>query len=139
MAVPTAYQAYRTTQIQTASPTELILLLYDGAIKWCKQAVMHLGSSDLEAAHQALVKAQDIISELNVSLDFSASQEIAQGLSQLYDYMYDRLVESNIKKEAEPITEVIGMLEEMREMWAEVARAAQSQGPSITAGLDITK
>ena len=85
------------------------------------------GEQRLEAAHQALVKAQDIISELNVSLDFSASQEIAQGLSQLYDYMYDRLVESNIKKEAEPITEVIGMLEEMREMWAEVARAAQSR------------
>ena len=120
-----AYQAYRTTQIQTASPAELILLLYDGAIKYCKQAEVHLDNGEKELAHNALLKSQDIIDELAVSLDFSASEEIAQGLAQLYDYMGQRLIEANIKKDKAPITEVVAMLQELRETWAEVAKMAQ--------------
>ena len=120
-----AYQAYRTTQIQTASPAELILLLYDGAIKYCKQAQLHLENGEKELAHNALIRSQDIIDELAVSLDFSASEEIAQGLAQLYDYMGQRLIEANIKKDKAPITEVVAMLQELRETWAEVAKMAQ--------------
>ena len=123
MALPTGvYQAYRTTQIQTASSADLLLLLYDGAIKWCKQAEVHLDSGQGELAHKALLKSQDIIDELIVSLDFSAGQEIAQGLYQLYDYMRRCLIEANMKKEKEPVVQVAAMLEELRDTWAEVAR-----------------
>ena len=120
-----AYQAYRTTQVQTASPAELILLLYDGAIKYCRQAEAHLDNGERELAHNALLRSQDIIDELAVSLDFSAGEEIAQGLLQLYDYMGQRLVEANIHKDKAPITEVAAMLQELRETWAEAARLVQ--------------
>ncbi len=120
-----AYQAYRTTQVQTSSPAELILLLYDGAIKYCRQAEAHLDNGERELAHNALLRSQDIIDELAVSLDFSAGEEIAQGLSQLYDYMGQRLVEANIHKDKAPITEVAAMLQELREAWAEAARLVQ--------------
>ncbi len=120
-----AYQAYRTTQVQTSSPAELILLLYDGAIKYCRQAEAHLDNGERELAHNALLRSQDIIDELAVSLDFSAGEEIAQGLSQLYDYMGQRLVEANIHKDKAPITEVAAMLQELRETWAEAARLVQ--------------
>jgi flagellar protein FliS len=120
-----AYQAYRTTQVQTSSPAELILLLYDGAIKYCRQAEAHLDNGERELAHNALLRSQDIIDELAVSLDFSAGEEIAQGLLQLYDYMGQRLVEANIHKDKAPITEVAAMLQELREAWAEAARLVQ--------------
>ena len=123
-----AYQAYRPTQIQTASPAELILLLYDGAIKYCKQAQLHLENGEKELAHNALIRSQDIIDELAVSLDFSASEEIAKGLAQLYDSMGQRLTEANIKKDKAPIAEVVAMLEELRETWSEAAKLAQRRG-----------
>ena len=123
-----AYQAYRNTQVQTASPAELVLLLYDGAIKFCKQAEMYLDRGDKEQAHNALIRSQDIIDELAASLDSSASEEIAKGLSQLYDYMVQRLIEANIKKDKAPIEEVVTMLQELRETWAEAARLAQRRG-----------
>lgn len=140
MALPTGvYQAYRTTQIQTASPADLLLLLYDGAIKWCKQAEAYLDNGQGELAHKALLKGQDIIDELVISLDFSAGGEIAQGLYQLYDYMRRRLIEANIKKEKELVAEVVAMLQELRETWAEVAGRVQHRGSGTGGGLDISK
>ena len=130
------YQAYRTTQVQTASPADLLLMLYDGAIKWCKKAEMHLDNNEGEQAHKALLKSQDIIDELMVSLDPSAGA-IAQGLSQLYDYMRWRLVEANMQKSKEPITEVVKMLEELRETWAEAAKSVQHHRQETSGGLDI--
>lgn len=139
MALPTGYQAYRTTQIQTSSPLDLVLLLYDGAIKLCKQAELHMEREQREEAHQALLKSQDIIDELIVSLDFSAGEEIAQGLYELYDYMRRRLIEANIKKEKELVAEVVGMLQELRETWAEVATIIQQQGSGTRGALNIIK
>jgi flagellar protein FliS len=140
MALPAGvYQAYRTTQIQTASPADLLLLLYDGAIKWCKQAEVHLDDGQGEHANEALLKSQDIIDELIVNLDFSAGGEIAQGLYQLYDYMRWCLIEANIKKDKEPVTQVVAMLEELRETWAEVAGRVQHHGQGSGGGLDISK
>lgn len=140
MALPTgAYQAYRTTQIKTASPADLLLLLYDGAIKWCKLAEMHLDSGEGELAHQALLRGQDILDELVISLDFSAGGEIAQGLYQLYDYMRRRLIEANIKKDKELVIEIVGMLQELREVWLEASKAAQQPNPGASGGLDVIK
>lgn len=139
MALPTGvYQAYRTTQVQTASPADLLLLLYDGAIKWCRQAEIHLDNGDREEAHKALLRSQDIIDELMVSLDHSAGP-IAEGLSQLYDYMRWRLIEANIQKNKEPIAEVVKMLEELRETWDQAAKSVQHQRQEVSGGLDISK
>lgn len=139
MAFATGYDAYRTTQVKTSSPADLLLMLYDGGIKWCQKASIHLEQGEGEAAHQALLKSQDIISELMISLDFSADEEIAQGLYDLYDYMHNRLVEANIKKDGAMVTEVAGMLREMRDVWSQVAKQVQHQGLGTTGGLDIVK
>ena len=98
-----------------------------------------MGREQREEAHQALLKSQDIIDELIVSLDFSAGEEIAQGLYELYDYMRRRLIEANIKKEKELVAEVVGMLQELRETWAEVATIIQQQGSGTRGALNIIK
>ena len=100
---PNPYQAYRQTQITTASGLELIILLYNGAITFLKQARVALEEKQVEPAHRALIKAQDIITELSLSLNREAGGEIADSLGQLYDYMDQRLVQANIQKEVEPV------------------------------------
>lgn len=135
-----AYQAYRNTQIQTASSSELLLMLYDGAIKFCKQALVHLEDCNWEAVHNSLTKVQDIIAELSMSLNFAAGGEIATSLHQLYDYMERRLIEANVQKKAEPVQEVLGMLNELRDAWAEAARKIRKEkAMSTVKGVNISK
>ncbi len=114
-----AYQVYRQTQVSTASPGELLLMLFDGAIRFARQAQEHISKGELEAANSKLIRVQDIISELNLSLDLSVG-EIAQNLQQLYTYIYDRLVEANIKKDPEIVDEAIRFLVELRDTWEQV-------------------
>lgn len=134
------YRAYRQTQVRTASGMDLILLLYNGAIKFLKQAVKALEKRELESAHHALIRAQDIISELSVSLNHDVGGEISHSLEQLYDYMNWRLVQANVRKDIEPVTEVINMLEELRDTWAEVSKGQGAKGRSPeSAGLNIAK
>ncbi|NLK07684.1 MAG: flagellar export chaperone FliS [Firmicutes bacterium] len=139
MAFASGYEAYKTTKVKTSSPAHLLLMLYDGGIKWCQKAINHLEKEEKEAAHAALLKSQDIISELMIALDFSANEELAQGLYALYDYMYDRLVEANIKKDKQGAVEVLEMLKEMREMWDEVVKQTRHQDVGSTAGLNLVK
>ncbi len=94
-------------------------MLFDGAIRFARQAQEHISKGELEAANSKLIRVQDIISELNLSLDLSVG-EIAQNLQQLYTYIYDRLVEANIKKDPEIVDEAIRFLVELRDTWEQV-------------------
>ncbi|HPT83788.1 MAG TPA: flagellar export chaperone FliS [Limnochordia bacterium] len=114
-----AYQMYRQTQVSTASPGELVLMLFDGAIRFARQAQEHIERGELEAANSKLIRVQDIVSELNLSLDLSAG-EIAHNLQQLYTYIYDRLVEANVKKDTAIIDEALKLLVELRDTWEQV-------------------
>ncbi|HOB40327.1 MAG: flagellar export chaperone FliS [Limnochordia bacterium] len=114
-----AYQLYRQTQVSTASPGELLLMLFDGAIRFARQAQEHLRQGDLEAANSKLIRVQDIVSELNLSLDLSVG-EIAVNLQQLYTYIYDRLVQANIRKDPEIVEEALVLLMELRDTWEQV-------------------
>lgn len=122
VAIPNPYETYRRTQVQTAAPGELLLLLYDGAIKFAYQAKAAISAKDAATAHNKLVRVQDIIRELSVTLDHDASPEIAGRLALLYDYMMHLLVQANIKKDCEPLDQVIGMLQELRQTWRQVVR-----------------
>lgn len=117
------YQQYQRVQVQTAGPGELLLLLYNGCIKFLNRAKTAIAAHDILTAHNSLMRSQDILSELHRAVDLS-SGPLAVNLSRLYDYMYWRLVEANVKKEIEPIDEVLGHLRELLEAWEEAVHAS---------------
>ncbi|HOP68860.1 MAG TPA: flagellar export chaperone FliS [Bacillota bacterium] len=121
------YQRYRANAVETADPGRLILLLYDGALRFINQAEQALERQDLEQAHYKLLRAQDIIAELMGSLDLEQG-ELAVNLFRLYDYMHYRLIQANIKKSAAPLQEVSAMLKSLRESWQEVCRQRVAVG-----------
>ncbi len=108
-----AYAQYKQQSIITLTPGEIIVKLYDEAIKRCNFSVKYLEEKDYAAANLSLKKAQDIVSYLKSSLD--SSYDISSNLSQLYDYAKSQLVAANIKKDPQPVLEVIPILKELRE------------------------
>lgn len=92
-------------------------MLFDGAIKFCRQAEDAIGKSDWEAMYKGLVRAQKIIMELNTSLKHDESPELCTRLGALYIYMYRRLVDANLEREVEPVREVLRLLDYERETW----------------------
>ncbi len=114
---PNAYQAYKQTQIETAAPEKLVLMLYNGALNKLKKAKSDIETSNLIEAHLNLIKVQDILLELMLSLDWSVGGELPSRLHALYDFMYRRLVQANIKKEIKPIDEVLNLLTELKDTW----------------------
>lgn len=126
-----AQRQYQRAQIETASPTRLIVLLYDGAIRFCSLAIEAVQRRDLEAQNTNLVKAQRIIGELLSSLDRKSGGEVADNLSRLYLHMLEQLVNANLYDQIAPIETVQKMLCELRETWQEIDRmATQGQANS---------
>lgn len=114
-----AYQAYRQTQVTTASQGELLIMLFDGAIRFAKQAREHLDKGDIEQAGARLLRTQDIVDELILSLNLDVG-EIAHNLQRLYTYIYDLLVQANVKKDPQIVGDAIHMLTELRATWGQV-------------------
>ncbi len=115
-----AAQLYQGNRVNTASPAELTLMLYDGAIKFCNIAIGALEKGDKEKANTNLIKAQKIIVEFRTTLDFK--YPVAQQFDIVYDYIYRRLVEANINKDKEIAEEALKYIREMRDTWKEVMR-----------------
>ena len=139
MAHPEAFGQYKQVQVNTASPGKLILMLYQGAISALKKAVDLLDKKDFEGKGECLIKAQDIIMELNMALDMGAGQ-IASSLRQLYVYIYRRLVDANMNLDQEAIRETIGLLERLYGAW-EVAvqeTEARPQADAQASRLSLT-
>jgi len=109
--------AYQQTAIDTQSKGRLIVMLYDGAIKFMKLAIRDLEAGDYAGKGQYINRAQDIINELNAVLDMEAGGEIAQNLRKLYLFMSRRLSEANTKRDPQIIREVIGTMEELNQSW----------------------
>ena len=114
------YAQYNKNKILTASPAELTLMLYDGAIKFCNIAIMGIEQGDILKAHTNIMKVQKIIEEFQVTLNFK--YEIANDFNNVYNYLMKRLREANMKKDKEILTEVSGHLHTMRDTWKEVMR-----------------
>jgi flagellar protein FliS len=133
-------RSYKETQIKTATPGKLILMMYDGAIKSLNQALQDMDNEHrrYDSISNSLIKAQDIITELMISLDFDRGGEIAKNLFGLYVFMNRRLLDGNIKKDKAPLEEVKTLLIELRGAWAEVAdKAGLSAGSNQTRGVNI--
>lgn len=116
MAAPTI-NPYLRTQVLTASAQELRLLLYDGALKFCRQARPALAERRFEESYNNLIRAQNIVMELASSLNRHAAPELCDRLTALYMYLYRRLVEANVNRDPTIIDEVIELLEYERETW----------------------
>jgi len=108
---------YLRTKIMTASPEELRLMLYDGAIRYCRQAAEALDQQQFEASYNGLMRAQKIVLELSTSLDPKVAPELCEKLGALYTYLYRLLVDANLEKSAKPVRECIKLLEFERETW----------------------
>jgi len=108
---------YKKNQVQTVTRENLVLMLYDGARKFLNQAIIAFDDNNIAGVNNNLVRSQDIIIELISGINFDAG-EIAHDLFRLYDYMHYRLIQANIKKEKEPVIEVLEMIEDLRETWS---------------------
>jgi len=113
----TGYSKYQNSSIMTASPQELTLMLYNGAIKFCNQAIKAIEDNDNAKAHNLIMRAQDIIEEFQITLD--KKYEVAKSFEMMYDYILGRLVEANIAKDKEILIEVNGFIKELRDTWKE--------------------
>lgn len=129
---------YRQTHISSASPMELVLMLYDEAIRSLSKAEESFTVTTperFETIHQNIMHAQNVITELAVSLDMGRGGEIAANLQRLYDFMHHHLCHANARKIVEPIREVRLMLEELRDAWKTVAKSeVQTNGRSAATG-----
>ncbi len=113
------YDAYKDTEIQTANQGKLIVMLYDGAIRFLRVAQDNLNPRTYDVANTNIIKAQDIITELMLSLNMEGG-EVAQNLFNLYAYMKKRLLEANMAKDSAVIDEVIKLIEPLKSAWEEV-------------------
>ena len=132
--------AYRETRVKTASPGRVIVMLYDEAIRQLDVAIELLDNNtrQLDKVNNAVVKAQDIITELMVSLDMDQGQEIAQNLFRLYLYFNDQLMTANMNKEGAPMRNVRRLLAELRTAWKQIEASAGGNGtPAGVRGVNI--
>jgi flagellar protein FliS len=109
--------AYQETAIGTQSKGRLIVMLYDGAIKFMKLAVKEMEAGDHAAKGQHISRALDIISELNAVLDMEAGGDIAENLRRIYLFMSRQLRQANVKRDPQMVREVITLMEELNESW----------------------
>ena len=120
MALPNAYAQYNNSKILTASPAELTLMLYEGAIKFCNIAIIAVENKDIEKASNHIIKTERIIDYFRQTLDMS--YPVAQDFDRVYEYLGRRLVEANLKKDKEILEEVNTHLHTMRDTWKEVMK-----------------
>jgi flagellar protein FliS len=115
-----AFEQYKQNTVLTATPEELTLMLYEGAIKFINIGKICIQNGEIQKAHEAIIRAQDIIIELISSLDMK--YEISKNLKNLYDFMMNRLVDANISKSSQPLDEVLGLMTELRDTWKEAIK-----------------
>jgi flagellar secretion chaperone FliS len=116
-----AAQTYYQTQIQSQSPLELVVLLYDGAIRFLQVAADATRRNDLVAKREGMSRSMAILAELQNTLNLQEGGEVAHSLDRLYTYITGRLLDANVKKDPAPIDEVIRLLRPLRDAWAEIA------------------
>lgn len=117
------YDAYAKNRVLTASPAELTLMLYEGAIKFCNIAIVGIQENDMEKAHNNIRKVENIVGEFIATLDHK--YEVAKDFENVYDYLLERLIAANLKKDTEILEEVLGHLRTMRDAWKEVMKQSK--------------
>jgi flagellar protein FliS len=125
MAMNNPYAAYQQNSVTTASPGEVTLMLYNGCLKFIKQAKSAIENKEIEDKNTNIQKAQKIITELMVTLNMDL--EISKNMIVMYDYINHRLTEANVKNDGSILTEVEGLVVEFRDTWKQVIQITRQQ------------
>jgi flagellar protein FliS len=129
--LPNPYQQYRATRVETAGQVDLVVMLYQGAVRFIRLGIEAIDQGDHKATHTHLLRAQDILVELLGSLNRDAGGQIAVQLASVYDYCYRRLVLANVRKDTAPAREVLAIIRDLGGAWQQIAaqqRQAQAAG-----------
>ncbi|MBN7573072.1 flagellar export chaperone FliS [Clostridium sp. 2-1] len=118
------YNVYKNNSVNYASKEQLLLMLTEGAVKFCKISRQAIVDKDIKKANEALIKTQDIFSELMVSLDTTVGDWAVQ-LFRVYAFIKEKLVEANIKKSLEIIDEILPLIEDINETWKEAYKRSK--------------
>ncbi len=123
--MPIHYQAHRYQEIEvtTATPVELVVFLYDGAIASLQKAQEHMAARNIQQRTRCLNKATSIITELQANISFEAGGDIAPSLERLYRYMKERIFQANLHQDAAPLMEIVKLLSSLRGAWATVGQS----------------
>ena len=130
------YAAYATNKIQYASPAELTLMLYEGAIKFCNRAIAACEKQDVKEAHTNIMKVERIIGEFQATLNMK--YPVAQDFDRVYSYLMERLIQANLKKDPEILEEVLKHLRTMRDTWKEVMRLTNNGTNTNVSGAEVS-
>lgn len=122
-----AAKAYGNNKVNTASPAELTLMLYEGAVKFCNIAIVALEKKDYETTNTNIQKCRNIVVELTTTLNHK--YPVAEDFKRMYDYIFALLVEANMKKDMELLTRALDELRSMRDIWKEIM--SKTKGPQV--------
>ena len=126
------YDKYKQTSIETATPEKLMFMLFDGGIKFLKQAEKHIDDKDMLKANEKLKKGQEVIRELMASLDLEKGGEFAENQLRLYDYMHYELIQANMRKDKEKVGMIRNMLSDIKDSFKEAYDKMYKTGASVS-------
>ena len=124
MAMKNPYGQYKQNSVMTASPQELTLMLYNGALKFIGQAKIYIEQKDISKANESIIRSQDVINELNITLNMD--YEVSIGLRSLYTYILEKLVDANISKDVKHLDEASELVTELRDTWKEAMKLSKT-------------
>lgn len=133
MVANNAYNQYKENSVYTASQEELTLMLYNGLVKFIMKAQHSLEGKNFEEANNSIIRAQDIIREFQSTLD--KKYPISQSFMLLYDYMYRRLLDANVKKDIAILEEVLGFAKDLRDTWVQAMKIAKTQHKKVSTNI----
>jgi flagellar secretion chaperone FliS len=131
------YQQYRTTAVATASPVQLVTMLYQGVLRFTLRGIQGIEQGNVAQAHEGLTRAQAIIIELAAHLDMDAGGDVARNLNMLYTYTHQRMVEANCRKVVEPAEEVVRLFRELLPAWQALADGRRDELAAVGAGAAV--
>ncbi len=134
-----ALNKYKQTSVTTASRGQVLLMLYEGCIKFTKLAIEAINRKNLADKGVNILKVQDIINELTLTLDHKVGGDISKELERLYNYIVEQLTEANIKNEVQPLQNVLGILETLYEGWQGAIAQINKAGGAEVKALQETK
>jgi flagellar protein FliS len=129
---PTGIESYRRTEIESRTPLELVVMLYDGALRFLREARAAIERRDVRARRDAVARALAIVSELQSTLDMDAGGDLARRLDQIYSYVTARVTDASFAQNVEPLDEAIRILVPLRDAWAAIsAEPAPGAAPAV--------
>ena len=123
MSPQTGLHSYQVNGISTSSQSQLIIMLYDGALQAVNQSIQCMDRKDVAGQSRYILKAQDIINELSLALDMKQGGEVAKTLEQLYQFVLNQLIQANITSDKMYLESVIKVLSPLRDAWSRIAEA----------------